>query len=48
MPEEFINLVTSRYIELFEKVTGKTFIKQDYGDVINRVEKNMVEALSKM
>jgi phosphoribosylaminoimidazole-succinocarboxamide synthase len=48
MPEEFINLVTSRYIELFEKVTGKTFIKQDYGDVINRVEINLVEALSKM
>ena len=48
MPEEFINLVTSRYIELFEKVTGKTFIKQDYENVINRVEINMVEALSKM
>jgi phosphoribosylaminoimidazole-succinocarboxamide synthase len=48
MPEEFINLVTSRYIELFEKVTGKTFIKQDYENVINRVEINMVEALSKI
>ena len=48
MPVEFINLVTSRYIELFEKVTGKTFIKQDYENVINRVEINMVEALSKM
>ncbi len=48
MPVEFINLVTSRYIELFEKVTGKTFMKQDYENVINRVEINMVEALSKM
>lgn len=27
MPEEFVNTITKRYIELYEKVTGKTFVR---------------------
>ncbi len=30
MTDEFISTVTERYIELFEKVTGTNFIRQDY------------------
>ena len=29
MPEEFVQLVTDRYIELFEKISGTTFVKAD-------------------
>jgi phosphoribosylaminoimidazole-succinocarboxamide synthase len=27
MPESFVNEVSERYIQLFEKITGLTFIK---------------------
>ncbi|MCL4117095.1 UNVERIFIED_CONTAM: hypothetical protein GTU68_049680 [Idotea baltica] len=47
MPDEFINLVTSRYIELFEKVTGSAFEKSDTSNVIKRIEDNVLNYLSK-
>lgn len=30
MSDEFVHSVTERYIELFEKITGQTFVKQTY------------------
>ncbi|MCE2741537.1 MAG: phosphoribosylaminoimidazolesuccinocarboxamide synthase [Sphingobacteriales bacterium] len=46
--EEFIQLVSTRYIELFEKITGKTFEPQDYSNTLIRVENNLASALSKL
>jgi phosphoribosylaminoimidazole-succinocarboxamide synthase len=40
MPDSFVNLVTSRYIELFEKITGKDFKKADVADINERIFKN--------
>ena len=37
--------VSERYIELFEYITGDKFIKEDVSDVINRVEKNILNYL---
>lgn len=45
MNDEFIQSVSDRYIELYEHVTGKKFIRQDYSNVLNRVEANINEFL---
>jgi phosphoribosylaminoimidazole-succinocarboxamide synthase len=45
MSEEYCNSVSERYIELFEYITGDKFIKEDVSDVINRVEKNILDYL---
>ena len=45
MPEEFVNSITDRYIELYEKITGEKFIKSDVSEVVKRVEKNVKEYL---
>lgn len=41
MPDDFVNLVTARYIELFEKITGLPFKKQDQSDIQERIKKNI-------
>jgi len=47
MTPDFINLVTERYIELFEKVGGKSFIKSDQSDISSRIEKNVLSFLER-
>ncbi|MCB9197508.1 MAG: phosphoribosylaminoimidazolesuccinocarboxamide synthase [Flavobacteriales bacterium] len=46
MTEEFINSVTERYIELFEKVTGEKFMKADISDPVSRIKKNVENSLA--
>ena len=46
MPEDFVNLVTERYIELFEKISGRKFEKADNSDITARIQHN-VEAYLK-
>ncbi|MCE3296982.1 MAG: Phosphoribosylaminoimidazole-succinocarboxamides ynthase [Crocinitomicaceae bacterium] len=41
MPDEFVNTITERYIELYEKISGRTFIKADNSDMRSRIEKNV-------
>ena len=45
MSDAWLEEISNRYIELFEKVTGESFIKQDYSNVENRVESNVIKAL---
>jgi phosphoribosylaminoimidazole-succinocarboxamide synthase len=40
MPEEFITQVSNRYIELYEKIAGRKFVRADSEDVVDRIEKN--------
>jgi phosphoribosylaminoimidazole-succinocarboxamide synthase len=47
MSDEFVNSVSERYIELYEKITGEKFVKADVSDVLKRVEKNIREYLEK-
>ncbi len=42
MPDEFVTLVSDRYIELFENITGKPFVKGDISGIENRVEGNVL------
>ena len=46
MSEEYCNSVSERYIELYEYITGDKFIKEDVSNVINRVEKNILNYLA--
>jgi len=46
MSDAWINQISSRYIELFEQVTGKKFIPQDYSKADLRMEKTVLEFLS--
>lgn len=48
MPDDFVNVVTDRYIELYEKITGKKFIKADTTDIENRIETNVNDFLKSM
>ena len=41
MSDEWINQISERYIELFEKVSGKKFEKDTDTDVLRRVETNI-------
>ena len=46
MSDEFVALVTPRYIELFEQVTGMAFIPQDYHYADERMRQNIEVSLS--
>jgi phosphoribosylaminoimidazole-succinocarboxamide synthase len=41
MPDEFVNTITDRYIELYEKITGTEFEKSDTKDIQARIQKNV-------
>ncbi|HSW85012.1 MAG TPA: phosphoribosylaminoimidazolesuccinocarboxamide synthase [Candidatus Saccharimonadales bacterium] len=45
MTEDFIKLVSDRYIELYEKVTGQKFVKDDSPDILKRIEANVTKYL---
>lgn len=47
MPDDFVELVTERYIELYEKITGKTFVKSSYEAIEKRIYENTVSFLEK-
>jgi phosphoribosylaminoimidazole-succinocarboxamide synthase len=46
MTDDFVNLVSERYIELYEKVTGITFVKADVSEIPARVEANILKYLN--
>jgi len=45
MTDEFVQLVSDRYIELYERITGETFVKGDVSQLLDRVEKNVLDFL---
>jgi len=42
MQETFIQEITDRYVELYEKVTGKGFVKDESIDIVSRIERNVL------
>lgn len=46
MSAEYIATVSNRYIELFENITGKNFVKADLNDIEDRIEKNILNYLA--
>lgn len=41
MTDEFVESVTNRYIELYERVTGETFVRRSYEDIHTQIENNV-------
>jgi len=47
MTDKKINEISDRYIELYEQITGKVFVKAEVSDVANRIEKNVLGFLER-
>ncbi len=47
MPDEFVQEVSERYIELFERITGEKFVKADTTRIQQRILKNINEFIAK-
>lgn len=41
MPDDFVWQISERYIDLYEKVTGKKFVKADTSEILTRIESNV-------
>ncbi len=48
MTLEFVESVSARYIELFEQITGKYFVKDTLDHILNRIETNINKTLSSL
>ena len=46
MSDDYVNGVSERYIELFEKITGEKFIKENLVNIENRINKNVRDYLN--
>ncbi len=47
MTTEKINEISERYIELYENITGESFVKSDVSNISERIEKNVVTFLNR-
>ena len=45
MTDEYVHQVSDRYIELYENITGEKFLKADTANLMQRIEKNVIECL---
>ena len=45
MSDDYIATVSERYIELYENITGETFVKADVSDIQIRIETNVLKYL---
>ena len=45
MPDDYVEEVSERYIELYEQITGETFEKADLSDIESRIESNVLNYL---
>ncbi len=46
MSDEYIESVSDRYIELYENITGESFVKADVSNIEKRIENNVLNYLS--
>jgi phosphoribosylaminoimidazole-succinocarboxamide synthase len=47
MDDEIVNMISERYIELYEEMTGEKFVKPGDKDPLKRIETNVLKALEK-
>jgi len=45
MDDERVGMISERYIELYEKVTGKAFVKAKQEDILERISGNIISIL---
>ena len=47
MTPQIVTSISDRYIELYEHITGETFVKADTAHLAERIEKNVLDFLEK-
>jgi len=47
MDDDIVNMVSDRYVELYEKISGQPFERADSADIIERVKSNVLHFLEK-
>ncbi len=47
MTDEYIGMVSERYIELYENILGEKFVKADVSNIYERIERNVLAFLNK-
>ena len=47
MTPAIVQSISERYIELFENITGEKFVKEDTSNIAERIEKNVMDFLTK-
>ena len=45
MTPAIVESISDRYIELYEHITGETFVKGDTDNLLSRIEKNVTAYL---
>lgn len=48
MPDEFVWEISERYIQLYEMITGATFVKADVSQIQTRIEQNVANYFQKL
>ena len=48
MSDQWVNEISERYIELYEKLTGSKFVRADTSSIKNRIENNISQAFSNL
>lgn len=48
MTQERVEIISERYIELYEHITGKKFVKEPYDDIYTRIEENIKNMLARL
>ena len=48
MTEERVNIISDRYIELYEHITGRKFVKEPYNDIYDRIEGNVKNMIARL
>ena len=48
MTQEIVNSISERYIELYEQITGKKFVKINHHQILDRIETNIKNALTRL
>ncbi len=46
MDDAWVRQIGERYIELYEKVTGMLFERENSTDILSRIEENILRSLS--
>lgn len=46
MTDEVLEMISSRYIELYEKFTGEKFVKNNLENILERIEQNILNSVS--
>jgi phosphoribosylaminoimidazole-succinocarboxamide synthase len=45
MTDEVLDSISQRYIELYERLTGKAFVRESSDNILQRIERNILNAL---